>query len=220
MLEVSLFKNFFIDHFTHPFVEFRTRKYALSPIGQKATVASSTPLDGSTSLTASVIIGLNDDLALPFFYDVRAGSNTADDFALFVTLAVSSGFLKPGDFLVFDNAAVHADDDTVEELTELFQQHQITVRRLPTYSPELNPIERCFRIIKTYLRYHRDPAKSLLDDIITGFALIDHEIVAKEYIRSLNYFLLHPFTLPRHMEELLDLPPWLRSFYSELPEKS
>ena len=155
-----------------------------------------------------MIIGLDNE-ELPYYYDLRVDSNTADDFAMFLSLAVAYGFLKRGDILVYDNASVHFGGDTMEELDELFQQHGIETRCLPTYSPELNPIERCFCVIKTYLRYNRDTSRSLLDDIIQAFALLDHELIAKEYLRSAEYLLIQPFTLPPNLQAILDLPDFM-----------
>ena len=57
-----------------------------------------------------------------------------------MTLAVNSGFLQRGDYLVYDNAAVHFAEETWEELEELFSENGITTVPLPKYSPELNPI--------------------------------------------------------------------------------
>ena len=89
------------------------------------------------------------------FLDIRSNSNTANDFAMFITLAVASGFFKPGDYLVYDNVAVHFGANTFQELQQLFEQHGITTIPLPTYSRELNPIERCFGVVKHYLRYQK-----------------------------------------------------------------
>ena len=84
----------------------------------------------------------------PIFVDIRSQSNSA---AMFLTIAAESAFVKPGDFFGYDNAAV---------LFTLLKVHQITPIALPTYSPELNPIDRCFGVVKSFLRYNRNAEKS------------------------------------------------------------
>ena len=122
-------------------------------MGKRVAVANPQSLD-TQNFTASVIIGI-DNPNWPLFLDIRYASNDADDFATFVTLTVTMEYLKRGDILVYDNAAVHFGGDTFEELETLFEENGITILRLPTYSPELNPIERCFNLVKSHLRYQR-----------------------------------------------------------------
>ena len=96
------------------------RQYARGPNGQRSVLATPQRLDGA-AYSASVIIGV-DNPENPVFLDIRANSNTANDFAMFITLAVASGFFKPGDYLVYDNAAVHFGSNTFQELEHLFEQ--------------------------------------------------------------------------------------------------
>ena len=49
--------------------------------------------------------------------------------------------------IVFDNAAIHI----TEEIQSFFNYRGIQAVTLPQYSPELNPLERAFGIIKTRL---------------------------------------------------------------------
>ena len=121
-------------------------------------------------------------------------------------LAVADGFLTRGDFLVYDNASVHFGSDTILELQDYLEENGITTIRLPAYSPELNPIERCFGIIKHFLRYNRDTSQPLINDIIRAFGIITPEIIANEYQRSVFYLLFEPLTLPPHLQEILNLP--------------
>lgn len=164
-------------------------------------VPASQNLD-TPSFSASVVIGI-DDTEKPLMVDIRSQSNTAEDFAMFLTIVVESGFIKSGDYFVFDNAAVHFGGDSSQELLDLLLSHKITPMALPTYSPELNPIERCFGVIKSYLRFHRDTKSPLLDDIVKGFALIDNQLIIKEYERSRDYFIENPFLLPPDVEKII-----------------
>lgn len=56
--------------------------------------------------------------------------------------------LRPGDIVVMDNLAPHKNEQTVE----LIVQAGASVRFLPAYSPDLNPIEMMWSKIKALLR--------------------------------------------------------------------
>jgi hypothetical protein len=75
-----------------------------------------------------------------------------------------------------------------------------------TYSLEPNPIELCCCVIKTYLCYSRNTLHS--EDIIQAFVLLDHELIANEYLRSAEYLLLQPFTQPPNLQAILDFWSW------------
>ncbi len=56
--------------------------------------------------------------------------------------------LSPGDILVMDNLSAHKD----REALGLLEQAGVTVRFLPAYSPDLNPIELMWSKVKALLR--------------------------------------------------------------------
>lgn len=56
--------------------------------------------------------------------------------------------LKPGDIVVMDNLAAHK----VEGVREAIEAAGATLRYLPPYSPDLNPIEQVFAKLKALLR--------------------------------------------------------------------
>jgi transposase len=56
--------------------------------------------------------------------------------------------LRPGDIVVMDNLACHKTD----EVSRLIAAAGAEVRYLPAYSPDLNPIEKLFSKLKTWLR--------------------------------------------------------------------
>lgn len=56
--------------------------------------------------------------------------------------------LEPGDVVVMDNYSVHKTRRVLDE----FERAQVLVEFLPPYSPDLNPIEKCWSKVKTYLR--------------------------------------------------------------------
>lgn len=56
--------------------------------------------------------------------------------------------LKPGDIVIADNLPSH----TVAGVREAIESTGATLRYLPPYSPDLNPIEKLFAKLKTLLR--------------------------------------------------------------------
>lgn len=56
--------------------------------------------------------------------------------------------LRPGDLVVMDNLGPHKNAQTIE----LIEQAGASVRFLPAYSPDLNPIEMMWSKVKTLLR--------------------------------------------------------------------
>ena len=60
--------------------------------------------------------------------------------------------LYPGDIVVFDNLAVHKN----LEALALIEAEGATVKFLPPYSPDMNPIEMCWSFLKHYVRRLRE----------------------------------------------------------------
>ena len=54
--------------------------------------------------------------------------------------------------LILDNARIHHDEDLIEYI-EAFGGR---IEFLPPYSPDFNPIETCFSVIKSFLKRYRD----------------------------------------------------------------
>ena len=56
--------------------------------------------------------------------------------------------LKPGDVVILDNLSPHKNPETIR----LIEQGAASVRFLPPYSPDLNPIEKMWSKVKELLR--------------------------------------------------------------------
>lgn len=56
---------------------------------------------------------------------------------------------------MIDNAAFYHGS----EIKQLFQDFEIQLECLPPYSPDLNPIELTFNVIKSWLQRHADEAR-------------------------------------------------------------
>jgi len=95
--------------------------------------------------TTTFIAGLRcDAITAPFVLD------GAMDRAAFTTYIdqVLGPTLSPGDIVIMDNLATHKGD----AVKGLIEARGATLRFLPPYSPDLNPIELAFSKLKTYLR--------------------------------------------------------------------
>ena len=67
----------------------------------------------------------------------------------------------PNSVIVLDNAKIHHDEGLIEYL----QAFGIRVEFLPPYSPDLNPIESSFSVIKSFLKKNQDYIESCNDPI-------------------------------------------------------
>ena len=75
------------------------------------------------------------------------GATDTDVFHAYVR-AVLCPTLRPGDIVVLDNLTPHKDEPTLALITAT----GASVRFLPAYSPDLNPIEMMWSKVKTSLR--------------------------------------------------------------------
>ncbi len=73
-------------------------------------------------------------------------------------------FLKPGDIVVWDNHRIHG----VEEIDQMIAACGATVKRLPRYSPDLNPIEMLWSKLKHYVKKARADTLDALEEAVTG----------------------------------------------------
>lgn len=80
--------------------------------------------------------------------------------------------LKPGDILVMDNLPIHK----VAGIDELVAECGARIEYLSPYSPDYNPIERCWSKIKTYLRKAKARSyRALLKALRQAFASVTED---------------------------------------------
>ena len=82
--------------------------------------------------------------------------------------------LKRGDMVGMDNNPTHK----LDEIEEAIEAAGAWVLFLPTYSPDLNPIENCWSKVKAHLRSLKPRTlPDLLDALVTAFASVtEHDI--------------------------------------------
>ena len=76
----------------------------------------------------------------------------------------------PNSVIVLDNAKIHHNEDLIEYL----QAFGIRVEFLPSYSPDLNPIELAFCVIKSFLKKNRNFIESFHNPIYALFVASLH----------------------------------------------
>ena len=88
----------------------------------------------------------------PFAAQLFDDTIDSEKFVIFLLQCIVSGNLKSGNWLILDNAALHFSGDTYETMLANLKGAGVNVMFLPTYSPEFNPCELVFGLIKNYLR--------------------------------------------------------------------
>jgi len=145
------------------------KRKVLGVVGNRTWVTDRSLHGKSFSMTILTAL----DPQLPVVFDFREESNSQWDFVNFVVFCLTSGYLTAGDYLVIDNAPVHGGEDSFDFLLSAMNAHGVKLVFLPKYSPELNPAELVFNIVKNHLRYHRNSQVPLWVDVIVALAKVD-----------------------------------------------
>jgi transposase len=88
--------------------------------------------------------------------------------------------LSPGDVVVMDNLGAHK----VKGVRETIEARGARVIYLPPYSPDLNPIEKCWSKIKTYLRAAKARTRQSLEKALKEALLLVTEKDAQGWFAS------------------------------------
>ena len=91
--------------------------------------------------------------------------------------------LSTGDVLIMDNLGVHK----VKGVREAIEGRRAKLIYLPPYSPDLNPIEKCWSKIKTYLRAARARTRQALEQALKEALLLVTEKDAQGWFASCGY---------------------------------
>lgn len=91
--------------------------------------------------------------------------------------------LKPGDIVILDNLPAHK----VSDIDRILQKAGATLRFLPPYSPDLNPIENAISQIKSILKKIAARTKDALDRAITEAIDAVKPQQAENYFKAAGY---------------------------------
>jgi len=161
--------------------DLKNRK-VIGPTGERHIDVDLGSLNESFSMTLMTTLSPDG----PIIYDLREDSNTQYDFLNFICFLIEEGHLVAGDWLVCDNAAVHVGYDTTDMVFDLLEAYGIHLLFLPTYSPELNPCELVFSLIKTELRKLKKSGISLWLATIYCASHVTMEHVVSFYLHSVT----------------------------------
>lgn len=153
-----------------------TRRYGRCPKGQRLIC----PVPHGHWKSITFVAALRTDgLTAPMVLD---GPMNGDRFVKYIeTVLVPT--LKPGNIVILDNLSCHKRSEVVE----LIERAGASVRFLPPYSPDLNPIELSFSKLKGLLRSAEkrtvDTLKAFLKKSVKAFAPEE----CKGYFRRAGY---------------------------------
>lgn len=91
--------------------------------------------------------------------------------------------LSTGDVVIMDNLPAHK----VKGIRELIEAGGAFLIYLPPYSPDLNPIEKCWSKIKTYLKRAKARTGAELEKALAEALLLVSAIDAEGWFRSCGY---------------------------------
>ncbi|HEY8966210.1 MAG TPA: IS630 family transposase [Candidatus Methylacidiphilales bacterium] len=117
------------------------RLYGRSPVGERCF--ASVP-HGHWSTAAFIAALRHDRISAPLLLD---GPMNGEAFLAYIEQVLCPE-LVPGNIVICDNLGVHK----VKGVREAIERCGATLRYLPPYSPDLNPIEMAFSKLKAYLR--------------------------------------------------------------------
>ena len=117
------------------------RRYGRSPRGERCRAKVPHGHWKTTTFVAGLRVG---ELSAPCVID---GPMDGDSFLAYVE-QILCPTLKAGDIVVMDNLRSHH----VDGVREVIEAQGATLRYLPPYSPDLNPIEQVFAKLKALLR--------------------------------------------------------------------
>jgi transposase len=133
-----------------------TRLYGRAPRGERAL--GSAPQNYGQNVT---ILGALSCTGLEAVMTVE-GATDADVFRAYVR-EVLCPTLRQGDIIIADNLSAHK----AAGVQEAIAAQGARLLYLPPYSPDLNPIERCWSKIKTFLRAAKARTREALDAAVT-----------------------------------------------------
>ena len=122
----------------------------------------------------------------PVIVEIRTG-NTASDFFMNFLWLILAGHLVPGDIFILDNYNIHFALVNFRAIIDLCEYFHITFRFLPCYSPELNPVELVFSIVKRIVRIRRRLNYDLRSEIEYALSTVTFEHIQSFYSHCVTH---------------------------------
>jgi transposase len=153
------------------FAQWGSLSYTWAPKGEQPEVRTSGKRKGYK------VFGLIDYFSGQFFYKAHAGRFNSESYAAFLLDVLSQ--TRHHVIVIQDGARYH----TSKVMQEFFDTHaeRLTVKQLPAYSPDFNPIEHLWKKVKkeaTHLKYFPEfpHLQTEVDRALLHFARTPHEI--------------------------------------------
>jgi transposase len=139
-----------------------TRLYGRAAPGQRVREQGPADHGGNVSTIGAMgLEGMRTGLSVPGAIDGET--------MLFFVEELLVPTLKRGDIVVMDNNPIHK----LDEIEDAIEAAGASVLFLPTYSPDLNPIELCWSKVKSRLRSLKPRTlPDLLDALVQAFSTI------------------------------------------------
>jgi len=153
-----------------------TREFGRAVPGQR--VVEGVPSAYGSNYTLVAVLGLS-GVQAPWLLE---GALDGETFRVYVE-QVLAPVLQPGDILVMDNLRTHK----VAGIAELVIARGARVEYLSPYSPDYNPIERCWSKIKTYLRHAKARTYEALEQAIKEALATITEADLRAWVKFCGY---------------------------------
>ena len=143
------------------------REYARCPIGERSFTNVSGKREARTSIIAGLCLGK--PLA-PMMFEGYCNTEVVKSWVEEMLLSE----LKPGQTVIWDNAKFHQSP----EFTRLIESVGCKLLYLPTYSPDLNPIEKWWAKLKAWIRRLRTQGLKLKQTLVSVFLEMSNKLNA------------------------------------------
>ncbi len=132
------------------------------------------------SWTITLMITLMHDP--PFVFKITEGASNGTEFLDFIVENID--IIEGHSYLIGDNASFHANGRLAKDISDMLAAIGTSYKLLPPYSPEFNPTEMCFSVMKSMLHRSNPVNGILLDEIIEALNHITIDKVHKFYYHS------------------------------------
>jgi transposase len=153
-----------------------TRLYGRAAKGER--VIDSVPQNYGSNMTMLATLTLS-GITAPMTIN---GAVDGDVFKVYVE-QVLAPTLTASDIVIMDNLPAHK----VAGIKELIEERGALLIYLPPYSPDLNPIEKCWSKIKTYLKKAKARTRAELEKALAEALLLVSAKDAEGWFKSCGY---------------------------------